>query len=141
VRWLWASFFVLNVLGVCLGCDELGNPETGAVVEEYGVRLSSQMRTLPARRASEWVASLPRDAIEYSDGRLEIGGYVALVRVRITGVAQPPGAHLLLETLFRLEDGRRVVRRWPIDTARVSHLALFALPSRPLQMVTHLAKP
>jgi len=135
------SVLLLSAIGVSLGCDELGNPETGAVIEEYGVRLSSQMRTLPARRASELVASLPRGAIEHSDGRLELGGYVALVRVRITGVAQRPGARLLLETLFRLEDGRRVARRWPVEADRTTHLALFALPNRPLESVTHLAKP
>ena len=123
-----------------LGCDELGNPSTGVVFDDHGVQLRSQMRTAPAEAAENLTAGLPQDALDYADDQAPIGGYVALVRVDITGLPEQPGSDFLLETVFALGNGQRVARRWTADGGSSTHLALFALPDRPLQLVTHLPK-
>ena len=79
-----------------LGCDELGNPSTGVVFDDHGVQLRSQMRSAPAEAAEHLTAGLPQDALDYADDQAPIGGYVALVRVDITGLPEQPGSEFLL---------------------------------------------
>jgi hypothetical protein len=140
-RALSTALALAVALGVApsFGCDELGNPAPGSVVKEGGVRLRSRLRLAPASELEELLTGFGPGALEFSE-RVPINGYAALVEVEITGVPPRPGARIVLETLFAFEDGRRIARRWSVDGGRSTHVALFAVSGRPIEMITHLPK-
>lgn len=133
----------LWLLGLLLGCDQLGNPEqyaTGPLswVDQYG-ELITTTRSFRNEEAIRRLVSEGVKDLDYADASIGPSETLTLVFVSPRRIRISHGSTLNLVTILKLSDRSPIVRRWSVPAESRHWTAAFALPAPPVSAVTSLA--
>jgi hypothetical protein len=135
--------WVIGVLWLLGGCDQLGNPQQFATPpttwdDEHG-RVVTTTRSFRNEKTIRRLVSAGLDDFDYADPSIGPSQTLTLVSVVPRRLRSTRRAEVHLITTFKLSEQAPIVRRWSAPASSRRWDAAFALPEPPSRAVTSVA--